>query len=204
MAPFDLQLPFPITMTPPMFSSTPLFCVSLTFLSSGPRALTLTKLHHLRNMRYVSGLIIVRRVSSLLATANIILSLLGLLINFNSNIHLPQIGMLIATHQCNNDDATAQARKHKRDFAPAAFLRIIPAGTVMSGNRLPDLPSTSPTPETLPRTALAPSTPITSSQAELLLPLLLTEPANIILCPSISTQIEFDRTSLLFVKHCKA
>ena len=34
-------------------------------------------------------------------------------------------------------------------------------------------------------------TAITSSQAELLLPLLLTEPANIILCPSISTQIEF-------------
>ena len=80
MAPFDLQLPFPITMTPPMFSSTPLSCVSLTSLSSAPRALTLTKLHHLRNMRYVSGLIIVRRVSSLLATANIILSLLGLLI----------------------------------------------------------------------------------------------------------------------------
>ena len=82
---------------------------------------------------------------------------LGLVDYFNSNIHLPQIGMLIATHQCNNDDATAQARKHKRDFAPTAFLRIIPAGTVMSGNRLPDLPSTSPTPETLPRTALAPS-----------------------------------------------
>jgi len=82
---------------------------------------------------------------------------LGLVDYFNSNIHLPQIGMLIATFQCNNDDATAQARKHKRDFAPTAFLRIIPAGTVMSGNRLPDLPSTSPTPETLPRTALAPS-----------------------------------------------
>ena len=64
--------------------------------------------------------------------------------------------MLIETHQCNNEDATTEARKHKRDFAPTAFLRIIPAGTVMTGNRLPDLPSTSPTPETLPHTALAP------------------------------------------------
>ena len=65
--------------------------------------------------------------------------------------------MLIATHQCHNEDATAEARKHKRDFSPTAFLRIIPPDTVMSGNRLPDIPSTSPTPETLPRTALAPS-----------------------------------------------
>ena len=64
--------------------------------------------------------------------------------------------MLISTHQCHNEDATAEARKHKRDFSPTAFLRIIPADTVMSGNRLPDIPSTSPTPETLPRTALAP------------------------------------------------
>ena len=78
---------------------------------------------------------------------------LGLVDYFNSNIHLPQVGMLIETHQCNNEDATAEARKHKRDFAPTAFLRIIPAGTVMTGNRLPDLPSTSPTPETLPHTA---------------------------------------------------
>ena len=90
---------------------------------------------------------------------------LGLVDYFNSNIHLPQVGMLIATHQCNNEDATAEARKHKRDFAPTAFLRIIPAGTVMSGNRLPDLPSASPTPETLPRTALAPSPSIIPSQA---------------------------------------
>ena len=82
---------------------------------------------------------------------------LGLVDYFNSNIHLPQVGMLIATHQCHNEDATAEARKHKRDFSPTAFLRIIPADTVMSGNRLPDIPSTSPTPETLPRTALAPS-----------------------------------------------
>ena len=63
--------------------------------------------------------------------------------------------MLIETYQCNNEDATAEARKHKRDFSPTAFLRIIPAGTVMSGNRLPDLPATSPTPENLPRTALS-------------------------------------------------
>ena len=82
---------------------------------------------------------------------------LGLVDYFNSNIHLPQVGFLIETHQCNNEDATAEARRHKRDFAPTAFLRIIPAGTVMSGNRLPDLPSAGPTPETLPRTALAPS-----------------------------------------------
>ena len=82
---------------------------------------------------------------------------LGLVDYFNSNIHLPQVSMLIATHQCHNEDATAEARKHKRDFSPTAFLRIIPADTVMSGNRLPDIPSTSPTPETLPRTALVPS-----------------------------------------------
>ena len=49
-----------------------------------------------------------------------------------------------------------EARKHKRDFAPTAFLRVTPTGTVMPGNRLPDLPSASPTPETLPPTALAP------------------------------------------------
>ena len=52
-------------------------------------------------------------------------------------------------------DATAEARKHKRDFAPTAFLRVTPASTVLPGNRLPDLPSASPTPETLPPTALA-------------------------------------------------
>ena len=92
---------------------------------------------------------------------------LGLVDYFNSNIHLPQVGMLIETHQCNNEEATAEARKHKRDFSPTVFLRIVSADTVMSGNRLPDLPSTSPTPETLPRTALAPSPsiiPVRSSQ----------------------------------------
>ena len=81
---------------------------------------------------------------------------LGLVDYFNSNIHLPQVGMLIATHQCHNEEATAEARRHKRNWSPTAFLRIVPADTVMSGNRLPDLSSTSPTPETLPRTALAP------------------------------------------------
>jgi len=78
---------------------------------------------------------------------------LGLVDFFNSNIHLPQVAILIETHQCHNEDATAEARKHKRDFAPTAFLRVTPAGTVMPGNRLPDLPSASPTPETLPPTA---------------------------------------------------
>ena len=34
---------------------------------------------------------------------------LGLVDYFNSNIHLPQVSMLIATHQCNNEDATAEA-----------------------------------------------------------------------------------------------
>ena len=57
--------------------------------------------------------------------------------------------MLIS--QCHNEEATAKARKDNRDFSPTAFLRIGPADTVMSGNRLPDLPSTSPTSETLPR-----------------------------------------------------
>ena len=84
---------------------------------------------------------------------------LGLVDYFNTNIHLPQVAMLIATHQCHNEEATAEARRHKRDFSPTAFLRITPADTVMSGNRLPDPPSTSPTPETLPRTALAPDLP---------------------------------------------
>ena len=36
-----------------------------------------------------------------------------------------------------------EARKHKRDFAPTAFLRVTPTGTIMPGNRIPDLPSTS-------------------------------------------------------------
>ena len=45
---FDLQLPFPIPMTPLMFSSTPLFCVSLISLYSALRVLTLMKLRHLR------------------------------------------------------------------------------------------------------------------------------------------------------------
>ena len=75
---------------------------------------------------------------------------LGLVDYFNSNIHLPQVSMLIASHQCHNEDAAAEARRHKRNFSPTAFLRIIPADTVMSGNRPPDIPSTSPTPEPRP------------------------------------------------------
>ena len=81
---------------------------------------------------------------------------LGLVDFFNSNIDLVQVATLIETHQCNDEDATAEARKHKRDHVPHAFLKVTPTGTVMPGSRLPDLPSASPTPETLPHTALAP------------------------------------------------
>ena len=137
---FDLQTPFPIPMRPLMFFSTPLFCVSLISLYSALRVLNLMKLLHPRNPRYKTGLTIVRLVSSLPVTVHIPVPL-GLVDYFNSNIHLPQVSMLIATHQCHNEDATAEARKHKRDFSPTAFLRIIPADTVMSGNRLPDIPS---------------------------------------------------------------
>ena len=45
---------------------------------------------------------------------------LGLVDYFNTNIHLPQVAMLIATHQCHNEEATAEARRHKRDFSPTA------------------------------------------------------------------------------------
>ena len=38
---------------------------------------------------------------------------LGLVDYFNSNIHLPQVSMLIATHQCHIEDATAEARKQQ-------------------------------------------------------------------------------------------
>ena len=81
---------------------------------------------------------------------------LGLVDFFNSNIQLIQVATLIEAHQCNNEDATAEARKHKRDYIPRAFLRVTPTGTVMPGSRLPDLPSASPTPDALPPTALAP------------------------------------------------
>ena len=56
-----LATSFPITMTPLMFSSTPLSYVSLISLSSALRVLTPMNLRHLRNMRYKSGLTIVRR-----------------------------------------------------------------------------------------------------------------------------------------------
>ena len=85
---------------------------------------------------------------------------LGLVDFFNTNIHLPQVAMLIATNQCHNEEATAEARKHKREFAALAFLRVPPAHTVTSGRQPPDPPSFSPTPETLPRTALASSSSI--------------------------------------------
>ena len=98
----------------------------------------------------------------------------GLVDYFNSHIHLPQVAMLIASHQCHNEEATAEARKYKRNYSPTDFLRVIPADTVMSGNRLPAPPSTSPTLETLPRTALAPSPsiiPPRPSQASTVAPL---------------------------------
>ena len=82
---------------------------------------------------------------------------LGLVDYFNSNIHLPQVAMLIATHQCHNEDATAEARRHKRDFSPTAFLRITPADTVMSGNRLPDPPALAPSPSIIPPRPSQPS-----------------------------------------------
>ena len=64
-------------MMPPMFSSTPLSCVSLIYPYFVLRVLTPLKIRHPLNMLYVSGLISAHRVSSLPATANIILSLLG-------------------------------------------------------------------------------------------------------------------------------
>ena len=62
--------------------------------------------------------------------------------------------MLIATNQCHNEEATAETRKHKRELAALAFLRVPPANTVTSGRQPSDPPSISSTPETLPRTAL--------------------------------------------------
>ena len=64
------------------------------------------KLRHLRNLRYKTGLTIVHLVSSLPVT----LPQFSGLDYFKSNIHIPQIG--IATHQCHNEEATAEARKH--------------------------------------------------------------------------------------------
>ena len=76
----------------------------------------------------------------------------GLVDFFNSNIHLVQVATLIQSHLCNDEASTAEARKHKRDNVPHAFLRLTPTGTAAPGSRLPDLPSASPTPETLPGT----------------------------------------------------
>ena len=91
---------------------------------------------------------------------------LGLVDFFNSNIHLPQVAMLIATNQCHNEEATAEARKHKREFAALAFLRVPLAHTVTSGRQPPDPPSFSPTPETRPSqpSATAPQ-PVPSSHS---------------------------------------
>ena len=134
---------------------------------------------------------------------------LGLVDFFNSNIHLVQVATLIETHQCNYEDATAEARKHKRDNVPHAFLRVTPTGTVMPGSRLPDLPSASPTPETLPPTALAPPpslpaprpAPLLVPNTPLLLPLALTpnvpeylakappQVATLDICPILQTTL---------------
>ena len=56
-------------------SSTPLSCVSLIYPCFVLRVLTPWKIRHPLNMLYVSGLKTVHRISSLPATANIILSL---------------------------------------------------------------------------------------------------------------------------------
>jgi len=51
---------------------------------------------------------------------------LGLVDYFNSNIHLPHVGLVIATHQCNNEDAPAEAHKHRRDFSSSDSLPPAP------------------------------------------------------------------------------
>ena len=61
-----------------MSFSTPLFCVSLISLYSALRVLNLMKLLHPRNLRYKTGLTIVRLVSSLPVTVHIPQFLLGL------------------------------------------------------------------------------------------------------------------------------
>ena len=52
--------------------------------------------------------------------------------------------------------ALSFALERGSDWVGEVGVVIIPAGTVMSGNGLPDLPSASPTPETLPSLLLLP------------------------------------------------
>ena len=50
---------------------------------------------------------------------------------------------LIQSHLCNDEAATAEARRHKRDNVPHAFLRVTAAPrTAAPGSRLPDPPAT--------------------------------------------------------------
>lgn len=79
----------------------------------------------------------------------------GLVDFFNSNIQLVQVATLIHSHLCNDEAATAEARRHKRDFPAHVFLRLTSPGTSALGSHLPYIPSVSPTPQNLPRTALA-------------------------------------------------
>ena len=79
----------------------------------------------------------------------------GLVDFFNSNIQLVQVATLIHSHLCNDEAATAEARRHKRDFPAHVFLRLTSPNTSALGSHLPYIPSVSPTPENLPRTALA-------------------------------------------------
>ena len=100
---------------------------------------------------------------------------LGLVDFFNSNIHLVQVATLIQSHLCNDEAATAEARKHKRDNVPHAFLRVTHHDTAAPGSRLPDPPA-SPTPETLPHTALAPPPSIPDHNPHILPPPVLNTP----------------------------
>ena len=86
---------------------------------------------------------------------------------FNSNIHLVQVAMLLHQHLCNDEDAVAEARRHKRDFSAVVFLRCPLPGTPAVINTPPPgapaaatnpsvTPSAIPLPDSLPNTALAP------------------------------------------------
>ena len=92
----------------------------------------------------------------------------GLVDFFNSNIHLVQVAMLLHQHLCNDEDAVAEARRHKRDFSAVVFLRCPLPGTPAVINTPPPgapaaatNPSVTPSaaiplPDSLPNTALAP------------------------------------------------
>ena len=85
----------------------------------------------------IDWLIIAHLVSSPPGIVHKSQSLLGLLIISTPTFTFLRWPMLIGSHQCHNEAATAEARKHKRNYSPTDFLRVIPADTVMSGNLLP-------------------------------------------------------------------